>query len=114
MIEIAGMHPKALGSMAPGRIDGPIQQIGAEALADEIGDQPEIGELDLGIPAAIEFRIAGGRAGDIEYVDLDARVMDGLGEHGIVKGPSLVPEPRLTHRVVKVAIEVHRHLLRLE
>ena len=55
MIEIAGVQPEAPQSAAPGMMDRPVQQIGAEALADELGHEAKVGEFDVRRRAAIQL-----------------------------------------------------------
>ena len=77
------MEPQPTRSHAPGVVDRPVQQVAAEALADELGHQPEIGELDVRRRAPIELGIAGRHTADPQHVHLDPRVAeDGL-EFGV-------------------------------
>src|ERR1041384_6561828 len=54
MIERAGMQPHARGCEGPGVAHGAGEEMLAEALADGVRDEPEVGDLDgavLGHPA---------------------------------------------------------------
>src|SRR5262249_59324336 len=45
----AGVQPEALGSVAPRSVDGPLEEIPSQALADELRQHPELHQFDLGL-----------------------------------------------------------------
>src|SRR6202044_805379 len=93
------------GAAAPRAADGPVEQPGAEPLPDELGEKPEVGELDLALDAPVELGVPGRDALHVEHEDLDRGVLEDRGERRGVEPSSLVPEPVLADRVVEVAVE---------
>src|SRR5690348_18512234 len=62
MVESSGVHPKALDRPDPGPVDRGLQQKWPELAADELRDQPKIGQFGLSRAGRVQFEIAGGHA----------------------------------------------------
>src|SRR5215472_5708403 len=76
----------------------------AEAAADEIGQQTEIGKLGVA-RGAFELEIAGGNASDIEHRHRDFGAIEMATKLLVGPLPAQIPEPGLADRVVEIAIE---------
>ena len=93
---------------APGAVHRPGQKVGPEALADELGHEAEVGQLDLARGAPVELDVPGRDAGRVEHMHLDRRILHRLGQRLVGQLPALVPQPGTADAVVEIAIERHR------
>src|SRR3546814_11334727 len=83
-----GVHREALGRIAPGLLDGGVEQVAAEPAADAVRHEPEVGEVDGAAGAArlvapVQLEVAGRRSVHMKHEDLDAVVGEDAGELGI-------------------------------
>src|SRR5262245_61950508 len=51
----AGVQPEAPGLVAPRPVDGPLEEIPPQALADELRHQPELHQFDLAFGAPVQL-----------------------------------------------------------
>ena len=105
MVEVAGVHPEPARPRPPGVTDRPVEQIAAEAAADELGQEPEIGELGIGRLAAVELGVARRNAVDPEHVHLHRRIADDLEELLVRQQQAHHPGPLLADRAIEIAVE---------
>ncbi len=70
MIQRAGVQPESFRRVTPGFVDGPLQEPSAKPLADEVGHQPGLHQLDFIRLPAIQLGKAGGRTIDVQDVQL--------------------------------------------
>src|SRR5262245_42572693 len=49
VVLVAGVQPEAPGLVAPRPVDGPLEEIPPQALADELRQQPELHQFDLAL-----------------------------------------------------------------
>src|SRR4051794_3688575 len=101
------MQPESSRRVAPGFVDGPSQEPSTQPLADEVGHQAELDQLDLVRLAAIELGEAGGRAIDMQDVQLIPWVTDGGGKCLIRHLSATKPMEVLAHGVVERSIIRH-------
>src|SRR3546814_5306341 len=64
MVHGVGVHREALGRIAPGLLDGGVEQVAAEPAADAVRHEPEVGEVDGAAGAArlvapVQLEVAG-------------------------------------------------------
>ena len=110
MIQRTGMKPKAVGMIAPGNIDHRFEKITAKPFADEVRDEAEIRERDIGPVTAVQFRISRRYTANEQAIYLDTIIMDNLGERIIFHDPPFIPQPWFADGVVEVAIKADRRL----
>src|SRR6516165_2386912 len=55
----AGVQPEAPGMVAPRLVDGPLEEIPPQALADEFRHQSELDQFDLALGAPVQLGKAG-------------------------------------------------------
>src|ERR1051326_529957 len=91
VVEGARMDPEPVDRAGPGPIDRRLQQKRPELAADELRDQPEIGELSFVRGGRVQFEITGGYAAEIEDENLGRVLCDLRGERLVVEQPPLVP-----------------------
>ncbi len=108
MIERAGVDPDPTGTAAPGRVDREGEQVRAQPLPDELGEDTQVGDLHLAGHAPVELDVARGHARHVEDEDLDRGMLDDGGERRVVEPAAIAPEPGLAHGVVEVAVERDR------
>src|SRR5260221_1078072 len=68
------MHPQAPRRAEPGIVDRRLEEMKAEALADEIGQEAEIAQLGIARGCVLQLEIPGRHAADIEDGNLDVVV----------------------------------------
>ena len=90
--------------VAPRPVDGPLQEILAQPLADEFRDESELNDLDLVFFATIEFGEAAGNAVDMQHVDFIFRIVNDGRQRVITQSLATSPIPGCTDRVVKEAV----------
>src|SRR3546814_6968872 len=98
--------------LAPGLLDGGVEQVAAEPAADAVRHEPEVGEVDGAAGAArlvapVQLEVAGRRSVHMKHEDLDAVVGEDAGELGICHMAPIQPAPRAADRVVQLAVESH-------
>ena len=108
MIQGVGVDPEAARFVGPGDVNGTGEQVGPQALADELRHKTEVGQLDLGPPAPVQLGIARRLTVDVEHVDLDLVVLDDLRQVRVIQSTAFPPEPGRTDAVVEEAVEGDR------
>src|SRR5262249_13815401 len=71
----AGVQPEAPGTVAPRLVDGPLEEIPPQALADELRPQAELHQLDLAFGAPVQLGEARRDALDQQDVDFEPGVV---------------------------------------
>jgi hypothetical protein len=98
------MEPEAPGAIAPRLVDGPLEKIAPQALADELWHEPELHQLDLTFRAPIQLGETCRDTVGHQDVDFELGVVQESGEFGVrellTAGPILIP----THGIVQEAI----------
>src|SRR3546814_3702403 len=94
VISGVGVAREARGRVAPGLLEGRVQQVAAEAAADAVRHEAEVGEVDgapvdRGLAAAVELEVAGRGAVAVEHEDLDAVVRENAGEIRVAHLPAV-------------------------
>src|SRR5262249_48151860 len=107
MIKSAGVQPESLRLVAPGPVDGPLQEPAAKTLADILRHQAELDHLDLIRSAAVQLGEAGGRALDVQDMQLIPGIAEDGGERLIRHLAATQPVVILAHGVVKRAVIRH-------
>jgi len=69
VIQRAGVQPESFWLVAPGFVDGPLEEPFAKSLADKFGHQAELDQLNLIRLAAIQLGEASGRGVDVQDVN---------------------------------------------
>src|SRR4051812_2416058 len=69
MIERARVQPDALRCEAPGGVDGVSQQVRAQAPADELVEQTEVGDFHAALFVGLQLEIAGWCAANQQQPD---------------------------------------------
>src|SRR6516164_8691210 len=105
VIKGGGVQTEAMERPRPRLVDCRLQQVGAEAAADKLGDEPEIAELRLERRGGVELEKAGRHTAHVENEDLDRRFEDLRRERPVVEEAPFEPEPGLANGVVEVAVE---------
>src|SRR6185436_628214 len=59
VVEVAGVHPDPRGAVGPGLPDCPGEEVLPEPPSDELGQESEIGELDLPLDPTVELGVTG-------------------------------------------------------
>src|SRR5690348_892298 len=94
MVERTGVDVDAGDAVAPGLVDGFAEQPAAVALAGELGDEADEGELALAGLSEVELEHAGVAAVFVDdRVELDVRIADDRLERGIVEDQAREPQP---------------------
>jgi len=78
MVLGAGVQPQAAGVVTPGRVDGPLEEILPQALADELRHQAELRQFDLPLLPPVQLGKAGRDAIDRQ----DVNFVPGVGKDG--------------------------------
>src|SRR5258708_13047639 len=99
------MHPQAPRRAEPGIVDRRLEEMKAEALADEIGQEAEIAQLGIARGCALQLEIPGRHAADIEDGNLDVVAGEGSPERPVGPQPPLEPQPGLAHLAIEIAVE---------
>src|SRR5262244_3612383 len=55
MVLGVGVEPEAFGTVAPGLVDRPLEEILAQALTDKIAYQAELHQFNLAFRASVQF-----------------------------------------------------------
>src|SRR4051794_15149682 len=76
MVERAGIDRQFLSAAGPCGIYGAVEQEWSQLHADELGDHPEIAEIDRILAAPVQLREAGRHSADIEHGDLHLWILD--------------------------------------
>ena len=97
MIERAGVQPEPLRLVATFSVDGPLEEELAKALADELGHQAELHQLDLAFLPPIQLREAGRHALDMQDVNLVLGIVNYRRELLVGQLPATEPLPRPAH-----------------
>src|SRR5262249_44187641 len=114
MIERAGVDDQLLDRLRPRKLDYLMQEPRTDAPSGKLGRQAEIGEMPDALFAEIKLRHAAGHAAEIEHIERDLLVGEEHLDLLVAPYSALHPIIGTPDRVVEVAIEMHRRMLRLE
>ncbi len=82
VVESASVQPESSRAVVPGFVDSPPEEVFAEALADELGHQSKLHQLDLALDPPVQFGETGRDALDMQDVNLVSGVVDDAGLRG--------------------------------
>jgi len=105
VVVCARVEPDALGGVVPGVLDHPVKEIPAQALADELGHEPKILDLDLALDPAVHIAEAGRPAVDVKHVELDPLVVEDGAELVVGEALAVHPVPVAADLVVEEPVE---------
>ncbi len=102
MIEGARVKPHAIRTQLPRALDGEVQQVPAEALAVELGEKTEVGDLDRAVVAPPKLDVPGWSSVVVEDPEGEA----GLGQviPDLLLAPTQAVEPPIRAPNLRVQV----------
>ncbi len=107
MVERASVQPEAARLVAPGLVNGPLQEPFSETLADELARQPELDEFNLARLPTIEFCEAGRSSSDVQHVQFIEGMLNDGSELLVRHLAATEPMELATDGVVESPIVLH-------
>src|SRR5207247_2375881 len=89
----------------PGALDGRGQELGAQALSDEAGQETEICQLDVVVALALELEVAGGAPRDVPDPRLELGAIEVREPLRMIPRQTAVPHPAIADGGVEEAVE---------